>query len=145
VLAVALTALAAACGGEGTGAESLSREEFVARANEICRDALQDTAYPRNPKGDEEIAEALDAAAAAVRNLDSRLRDLRPPPELASDVEAWLRNGDSAANTLNEAADAVRKNGRFAVLEMMPGLAEDEKESDRLARKIGATECIGPD
>jgi hypothetical protein len=146
LLAVALPLAAiAGCGGGGASGESLSREEFVTRANEICRDAAQDATILRNPKGDEETAEALDAAAAAVRDLSSRLRDLSPPSELADNVEALLQNGGLMADTLDKAAEVVRKDGRLALLGINVLLTEMDKESDRLARRIGATACIGPD
>jgi hypothetical protein len=91
------------------------------------------------------VADALDSAAAAIRDLSSGLRELRPPQELESDVNRWLAGDEFAAETLEEAADAVREEGRIAVIGRTEVLSEIEKESDRLAQKIGATECIGPD
>jgi hypothetical protein len=144
--AVSVAAVVAGCSGGGASAESMSREEFVAKANEICRDSRRDAQYPRNPSGSEEFAEALDSAAAALRDLISRLRDLPVPPELAGDVEAWLANDDLAAHLLEEAADAVRKDSSVAAaLGVTPVLNDATKESERLARKIGATACVGPD
>jgi hypothetical protein len=145
LLAVPLAALLCACGGGTPGGDTLSRDEFVTRANEICRDAREDAAYPQNPRSDEEFAEALDSASAAFRDLHSRLSALGPPSELESDVEALLRNAEFVADTLEKMADAVRKKGSLAALGMIQVLTETEKEADRLARRIGAADCIGPD
>ena len=128
LLAVPLAALLCACGGGSPGGDTLSRDEFVTRANEICRDAREDAAYPQKPRSDEAFAEALDSAAAAYRDLHSRLSALRPPSELESDVEALLRNAD-VADTVETVADAVRKEGSLAALGMIPALTEKEKGS----------------
>lgn len=147
-LAVVLAGLAgvlAGCGGGSADGDAMSREDFIARANEICRDARAEADYPRNPETDEEIAGALEEAAAVIRRLDSRLRALSPPPELANDVEAWLADNDVAVDMLEEAADTVRKEGRLAILGMTGVLAEIERKSDQLSRKIGATGCVGPE
>jgi hypothetical protein len=39
----------------------------------------------------------------------------------------------------------VRKEGRLAILGMTGVLAEIERKSDQLSRKIGATGCVGPE
>ena len=122
----------------------MSRNEFVTRLNEICRDAREDAAYPQKPQN-KAFAEALDSAAAAFRDLHSRLSALGPPPELESDVEALLRNAKFVADTLDKVPDAVRREGSLAAVGMIPVLTETEKEADRLARRIGATDCTGPD
>jgi hypothetical protein len=142
--AVAL-ALIAGCGGGGAGDERLSHDEFLTRANEICREASRDASVPQNPEGDAEIADALDAAAAVVRHRRSQLSELQPPAELESDFDGFLRNDELAADTLARGADAVREQGKLAVLGIAAVQTEIKKKGEHFARRIGMTDCVGPD
>jgi hypothetical protein len=108
VVAVALVVgagtLAAACGGakEPTvpGPESptppLSRVEFTARANEICRATTEaivkrnDDLAPSNLGGGEDATKARQEIEKLARTAIAHLRNLTPPPEDAATAQkAW--------------------------------------------------------
>jgi hypothetical protein len=130
-LAVGLGTVTAACGGAKEpvvpGPESptpvLSRVEFTARANEICRATTEaivkrnDDLSPSNLGGGNDATKARQEIEKLARTAIAHLRNLTPPPEDAPTAQkAW--------NTMEGAVDNA---SRDATLPLDPvGLVQPE-------------------
>jgi hypothetical protein len=124
-IALALLAVLAGCGGDegggggdGGGGE-LSREAFVAEANEICREGEQAIAG----KFDDEAAtpESLEEIADAYEPYLGRLRALEPPSELSDDWDDFLGGVAEGFELLPDLARAAE--------------AEDTDELERISQR----------
>jgi hypothetical protein len=105
LLAVALPLLAASCSGDNP---TLSRAEFVERANSLCAETNEKTGRivgkvlgaPDSDPND--LQRALDHLIGASRGLHSELAALRPPRRLTHEVRDML----AALAAANAAAEA---------------------------------------
>jgi hypothetical protein len=141
--AVSAALIAAACGG---GGEALSAAEWVERANAICSDAAREGEIALETFGDKaQVADVIERLLPIARRAEADLRALDPPAELEQDVGRWLQIQAVQIRGLNEFL-AKAKEGDEAALFALGFVYESfEKDHDRLARKLGVTECIDED
>lgn len=107
--AIAVTVVAAACGGES---ERLTAEQYDAAAAGICTELNERLDALESPEGEEERADALEEAIGHAEDALERLRQLRPPEvdagavndaydvleeelELGADLADAIRDGDA--------------------------------------------------
>lgn len=153
VAAVLVLALAAACGRDGAGGgaggggeaggEELSREEYLERADEICRrgnDELEKAsqeAFAAIPEGQTPTPEqfqdyARNTVVPMVRGQVEELRDLPPPEGGAAQVTEIYDAIDEALDELEENPSILTRGG-----------ADLFAEADELSRKYGYEVCAG--
>lgn len=117
-------ALLAGCGGSEGGDATMTQEEFVGAANEICRDVRGDAEalqakvaaeMKENPDQTRQIfLESLkQEAIPLIRGMFDEISALDPPPELEADVnkltsEAYAGLDEQEAHPI----DALRENLR---------------------------------
>jgi hypothetical protein len=142
IAALFLLVLAAACGGgDGGGGDRLTREEYAAQANEICKDfdeKIKDVEAPSSPG---EVDEYADEAIPIFEDSLQRLKDLEPPEALERKVDEWLGLGDEILDALKDLRDAAKDDDQTKVQQIFRETQEKDKRSDELAQQIGATEC----
>ncbi len=156
LLAVAL--LAAACGDD---AEALTKEEFIAQANEICEttntdiqpifDAIWED-LDDEFEGDEEAGEALlfqrfdDAMTEAMPFMDdqiAQLRALHPPEEDEEFLDELIDDVESAVDGFAEVAAAAADGDQAAMADMEDtGSAElAMNDANERATAYGLDDC----
>ncbi len=143
---VALTAgavlllAAAGCGGGG-GGERLSREDYVAQADAICKEVEQKADELAAPGSIQEIPPYVDGALPIFDEGLERLEALRPPEDLRDKVDDWLAAGDRTRELLADLKAAAEEGDAAKVREI--GARGDmlDEETDRLARELGLVEC----
>ncbi len=134
-------------GGDGEGREAatepqrLSKAEFVRRADAVCAEYEQRLARLRQPRDVEALADLADEALPIVQEAIARLRALEPPAELEPEVERWLERNDENAERLEALRDAARAGDATRVQTIASAAAENEREADELARRIGLRDC----
>ncbi len=108
---VALSALAAGCGGESTAtAAPLSPAQWRSQANRVCeRYGREIQGFPQ-PKADSEIAEFIAGVTPLWRTQADAIRALRPPTELADPARTYVINLDYLAKWLVELHVARQRN-----------------------------------
>ena len=141
--AFALTGVGlAACGDDDTGdasAETLTKAEFVAQANQVCADAAEGPGEELNALTSadeptaEQMAQAVDLMVSIGHDVSSGVRALDEPAELSDGVDAWLTAFDADTAAL-EAADP---SAVFAAQQ------DPWATSNPLASEIGLTTCSG--
>ena len=141
--AVSAALIAAACAG---GEEALSAAEWVERANAICSDAAREGEMALETFGDKaQAADVIECLLPIARQAEADLRALEPPAELEKDVRRWLQIRAAQIRGLNEFL-AKAKEGDEAALFALGFVYESfEKDHDKLANKLGVTECVDED
>jgi hypothetical protein len=141
-LPVVLTAalLVAGCGEEdGEVSESLSREDYLARGDEICaagdeaiEEQTEDNFGAVPPReGDEAERFVSEVVLPNIQSQIDQLRDLPPPKGDEESVDAIYAAADEGL------ADARQDPATIARGETPAGL----EEANRLAREYGFQEC----
>lgn len=148
LLAVLGLALAA-CGND----DRLSREQYVSRANALCREndrrvaqVARDAVAQARARGrlreDAVRSEVLNRSLPSIRSLLERLRRLRPPEEDERRVDRFLDQIEEAARLLPEVDRATRRRDQARLSELATRLAEIAGPSRRFARDYGLRDCL---
>ena len=144
-LVAAAVVLAAAACGDGDGEDRLSREEWVRAADAICTDYDGRLEQLPDPNTLDELADVAERAHPIARAGVRRLRALRPPAELANDVDEWLDRNDANVRTIERLGDAARAGDETRVQEIASAGADNEAAADALARELGLRACARRD
>jgi hypothetical protein len=134
VLAIA----AAGCGGgddDTTAAATLTKDEFIAQADEICAAGDQEIAAAADdlgasPSPEEATQLVTDVALPSVREQRDSIAALGAPEGDEDDVEAILDALDEAIAAVEANPEAVFSNGDDPFADV-----------DRLAQDYGLTDC----
>ena len=133
-IAIGAVLVAGACGSGG-------EKTFVQQANAICREASKMKIPDRASAGSKAGVARIDARIKRRdRTTVNALAALDPPPGEEETVQEWLRHLRRANDAMSDILDASREG--FAT-HAGSRLEAEYAPSTRLARKLGATECIG--
>ena len=136
--------LSAGCGDDdrrADGEERLTREEYVRRADEICAEYDRRLEALDEPKSVRDVARLAEDAFPIAQEGIARLRELRPPAEIAPRVRAWLRLNDANARQIHALQEAAERGDTRRVQEIASDAADNERRADALAKEIGLVEC----
>ncbi|MBD0290822.1 MAG: hypothetical protein ICV74_06165 [Thermoleophilia bacterium] len=140
LLAAALLAGGCSLGGGGSG-EALSKSEYRARADGICAEYERRLdALPR-PGSIADLAPLARKALPIAREGVRKLRELRPPAELAPGVRRWLARNDANVANIERLGAAAASGDTTRVQEIASAAKENEREADALARSLGLHAC----
>jgi hypothetical protein len=148
LLAAATLAVAvAACG----GGDTLTHEELVTKANEICSEPVAQAqeiveSPPDMSAGlDEQWVKELGEAAPLIQTVAQGLATLEPPSEdedrYADLVEAY----ETLADTMQNAANAAETGDTALVNEQLPAAVAALAAADAAATDLGMEECARAD
>jgi hypothetical protein len=133
----ALLALVAA----GCGSQALSKADYVAKADAICRTYDKKLEALPSPKSIKDIGTLADNAIPIVDEGIAKLRDLKPPDDLKSGVDHWLDLNKQNLDDFKKLRDAAKKGDASTTQALANQIGQHEKETDAAARKIGLKEC----
>lgn len=133
-------AVAAGCGGGGSG-DRLSTDEFRERANGICERYDAKIAAIGSPSSPEEIPAFVEKGIPLIQQGLAELRALNPPEELVEEYDRMLDATEGAIPAARRLADAAEKQDAAAVQEALQAGEAADKESDRIAVKLGLDKC----
>ena len=135
-LAVALGA--AACGG---GDDGLSRAEYIAQADAICKRSqrrLEDLGQADSVNRFVQLTErAIPILRKQFRDIDA----LEPPEEIAAQVHEWHEVNTRGVEELEDLPQAVRVRDRARSEALLRRAARHEERAAALARRIGFKVC----
>jgi hypothetical protein len=150
-------ALLAGCGGGddgGGGGSSLSKDEFVSRANKICREGEQkitevtkdSQARIQAAKSPEEqqkvIADVLEDTARQYDPFLARLRNLDPPKELSAGWDKFLTGVGQAFDLIPDLADATRDSDRKKLEDLTKKFSKLAGNTRPFAQTNGLNDCL---
>lgn len=162
ILATALAALAAGCGGESEPSPPppiaadgrLSRPELVRRATEICsrseaalalatrrsREAI-DEGKVTGSSGDV-VADGLLTGAKVIKPYQRRLRALKPPRADAAEWKRFLDRVEDAAALFPSLARAIRSSDGAKLNELNTKLSRIAADTRPFAEQYGLGRCL---
>lgn len=141
---VAAGSLAAAGCGESKGADRLSKEDYVKRADAVCAAFDHRLDELPEPKTIEEVVTLADKAKPIAERGLAELRKLRPPTDLQEDVDAWLALNQANVDAIDDLRKAAAASDEGAAQAVSKGAVENERKADALAKRIGLEECAAP-
>lgn len=160
IVALILAALAGCGGGDdggsngGSDGDGPSREQFVADANEICRDGERKVAEItqdgqqelQQAKSDKQrrgaVADSLEQTSEEYRPYLDRLRDLEPPSDLADEWSSFLDGIAEAFDLIPELADATRANDEEQLSELAREFSSIARDTRPFAENAGLDDCL---
>ena len=148
VLAVLCSSLAlGACGSSGSGDSggggTLSRQDLVSKANEICRTAQAKASSiqaPANIQDAKAAAAYFDKVAPITAKETSDLKALKAPDAVKKDWDAFV-TAQVAANDLLEQIKQKADKADSSGLQDLKKIPAVSQKVVTTAQKIGATDC----
>ena len=144
---VALLGAVTACGGDdddggGGDGDALTKAEYIAEADEICQDNLDDGNDLEVPEeGDVEgLARYLDEAVDIFEETRDRFEALHPPADAQEVHEGQLSQLDAAVDLLSDAQAAAEDGDLQGAAELVANVDYDET-ADQLAAEYGLEVC----
>lgn len=145
--ALALMLLATGCG-EG---EPLTRTEYAARADAVCRDVAAswrelEPPVAEDPVDEQEFAEMMAWEMAAARDLTGevlgRVDDLTPPASLEEKTDALWETLRRIADDLDAYAAALETRNEAELERLSEEVDDTDQESfQRRAKALGLKDC----
>jgi hypothetical protein len=150
VLLAMLSLGLAACGG-GDDSSAPTKEEFAKDADKICQDTEKEIEkIGQGATSPEELTKALDQVIAAAKDAANKLTDLDRPDGDAGDTATKFAEGfeselnDQLIPALEKLKKAIEDKDAQAAQAAAADLQKLEStESDKFARELGATACVG--
>lgn len=147
VIALTCMFLFVACGQKST--TRLTKAEFIAQSDNICRDMGKQGYIQEKRAGLELIDNPTAAQWAKIAKIMkivegqeiSRLKGLRPPSELETDVTAWLKGEDHLLGVWDDVSAAAKTGKTKAVEKVLINEVLTYSKADALAKKIGLKVC----
>jgi hypothetical protein len=139
---VVALAMLAGCGGDDNGGgERLSRAQFVAQADAICRRYEARLDALGQPMNVAELRSFADKALPIAREGREELGELNPPEDLEETYDDWLEHGDHAIEIVERLRDAAEDGDQAEIQEIARDAEETDRESNRLASELRFKQC----
>ena len=141
----------AACGGDDDGGSAPSKAEFAKDADKICQDTEKEIEkIGQSASSPDALADAIDKVIAASKNAANKLTDLERPDGDAGDTATKFAEGfeqelnDKLIPALEKLKKAIQDKDAQAAQAAAADLQKLEStQSDKYARELGATACVG--
>ena len=137
--AVSLMALSA-CGGS-SAAPALSKADYTAQANAICKDANAKSNAIPEPTSNAEIGPALSKVVTNISTHLTQLKALKNPADIQGDVDAFLTATGKLVEVATKAAQQFSSGDSAGGQATLQDVATANTTADEAATKIGLTDC----
>lgn len=132
---LAAVILLSACSG------GLSKEEFIAQADEICGSAEEKFNEIEQPTTPAELEGFVEEAEGVMNELLGDLRDLEAPDDIADQVDEMLTNLEGAVDQFPELVDAASSQDLDTVQTITGEIEEKTNAANSAAQDIGLDQC----
>ena len=141
----------AACGGDDDSGSAPTKAEFAQDADKICQDTEKEIEkIGQSASSPDALADAIDKVIAASKNAANKLTDLERPDGDAGDTATKFAEGfdqelnDQLIPALEKLKKAIQDKDAQAAQAAAADLQKLEStQSDKYARELGATACVG--
>ncbi len=136
-----IAALAACVAGCGSSAPQLTRAQFIARADVVCRQAIQAAAQrgvDRRSTKPEDLAARL---AISVHHIADGFKELNPPSEVADQFDELTRLEQEKAELLDRFAEAARSGAKADMVSVRGEIGPRQGRVLRLTSALGLQSC----
>jgi hypothetical protein len=133
-----LTLTAAGCGG---GSKTLSKAEYSAKLNQICRDLKAKNKEIGEPSSPAEVAKGPQLADELQKAIDEA-KELKPPAELAEAADRFLSLNQQIQDKIDEVVDAAKNQDAQKLATIGISIDALSKEADGIAKRpLNAPAC----
>lgn len=130
--------LAAGCG----GAREPSKQEYVSKLNAMCADF---SAREQKIGEPHTLADLVDKGPRILDAFEKAIADkvatLKAPDEIADQADRLVDLADQQRDVLGELVDAAKDSDLAKVRQLVPKNDALNKESNSIARELGADAC----
>ena len=134
VAAVAATALAAC-------SDETSKEDFIAAADDVCRDADAKIQEIGSPRSGDEIFDYVDDAREISQDLVSDLRALDPPEADTEEIGEMIDGLERATDLLEPLAQATIDRDAMELEELQQEITQITDDVSEFAEEYGFEAC----
>ena len=137
--------LLAGCGGGGS-TTTLSKPDFIAQGDAICKQAHDQYAeLQKTPPNTAPEAAALTQKLIAISDSElSQLRALSAPAEVKPALDRYLKAREQGIALLRKGLQAAQKNDASAYAAAQARIANGQVKRLKLAQAVGFTQCSVP-
>lgn len=139
VVALAVTVVAG-CGGGGD-APRLSRTQYAAKADAICRKYNRQSQAFSNPTNLSELAAAVKKLTPLLDQSVRDLRKLRPPKDEQATADHWIDRIAAIKSDLEDVGDKAAKKDTKGIGAALQEGGKDQQRGNQLASRLGMTDC----
>ena len=121
----------------------LSNSEFLARGDEICREAHEEfeSAQEQSPNTAREAADLTGDLIGISEGEVDQIRELNAPASLERPLERYLAAREEGIEQLQKGLDAAEEGDAFAYADAQAEVAADQVHRLQLAKEVGFNEC----
>ena len=123
---------------------ALSRSEFIARGDEICRQAQGDFTDVQKTTPETTAPQAAVLTGKLIDISESEFNSinrLQAPADMRRDVDAYLKSREKGIQQLKDAYEAAQKDDFQAYNRAKIELARGQAHRTQLAKAVGFHEC----
>ena len=134
----------AGCGGggsSGSGAQPLSRQQYAAKADAICRKYTARTNTLGHPTTLAGLAKTFDRGLPLLTKELAELRGLTPPKSEQKTVDEWLAQSEVLEHDLQEMRDKARARDMKGVQAAFGQATSNGRHGNQIATKLGLKVC----
>jgi hypothetical protein len=131
-------ALAAGCGG---GDAPLSRAEFVAKGNAICRDLYRRLEAMPEPRDGDSLASTMQTARGHTEDAIDELDDLHPPESARASFELFLARVRDEVQLMQDVQDAAESNDLPKAARAAARGTKLDRQANAAAARAGVRVC----
>jgi ketosteroid isomerase-like protein len=146
--ALLLTATFAGCGGSDDGSGALSKEDFIAQADQVCADFSAEAKKTEEAFNtaiqEDDMETAGDLFAANAEQMDvavEEFADLTPPEADQETIDKFVSLSREQVDAAFELADAIAANDEQAVQAIDEEARGLDAEADLIADEYGMVDC----
>ena len=136
-------AILAVLAGCGSSDETLSKSEFLAEGDEICKRAHEQFAeVQEHPPGSAEAAATMTEKLIEISESElTQIRDLSAPREVQPALDRYLRARERGIAVLKRGLEAARDENAGAYASAQAQVADSQVRRIKLAQAVGFEEC----
>ena len=141
LIALALVVLLPGCGGGNGSGKPLTKEEYAAKADEICGKYNEQANAFANPKNLSDLAKVADKTLPILDHAIRDLGKLHPPASEKALSDQWLTQVRKLKDDLKEIRDQAKTGDIKAVQAVVPKAQDHNSRSNQLATQLGMSVC----
>jgi hypothetical protein len=123
--------------------EELSEAEFLARGDEVCREAHEEfeDLQAQNPNTASEAAGLTGSLIEISEGELDQIRDLNAPASVERPLDRYLGSREDGIEQLQKGLEAAEDGDAFAYADAQAKVAAEQVHRLKLAKQVGFTEC----
>lgn len=135
------TALAASLALGACGGSTLSKDEYIKKADAICKDFDAKQKKLPDPKSISDFEDLTKKAKPLIKDQISQLRDLKAPDSIKKQADQAYDLLDQQVPKLDELSAAAKKNDTGKIQQVAQSASKLSEQANAKAKQIGLKVC----